>query len=116
MTLFAHSLDHLLAELERIDLLVRIQVWRARQLHAGDNDLSPYYVSEGEVDALLAQAIGRPLWSDVPLPDDAYQIVQTATTKIQAEIAARKMENKAANWIFSPPPLNFIMPPWPFYR
>ncbi|MCB9423124.1 MAG: ATP-binding protein [Ardenticatenaceae bacterium] len=96
MALFTHSLDHLLAELERLDLLVRIQVWRARQLHAGDNGLSPYYISEGEVDALLAQVVGRPLWADVPLSDNVYQTVQTAIAKIHTQIDARKMENKAA--------------------
>jgi hypothetical protein len=106
MAPFAHSLDHLLAELEKIDLLVRIQVWRARQLHAGDNELSPYYISEGEVDALLEQAVGRPLWADIPLPDEVNQIVQTATDKINTSIAARKKETKAAGQLL---PLDWLI-------
>ncbi|HMH53511.1 MAG TPA: ATP-binding protein [Candidatus Acidoferrum sp.] len=60
---FTSSLQHLLAELERIDLLIAAEVARARRLHAGDEQFRGLYISEGEVDALLEQPIGRPRWA-----------------------------------------------------
>ena len=35
---YATSLQHILAELERIDLLIRVQVWRARQVQEADEE------------------------------------------------------------------------------
>ena len=48
------SLQHILAELERIDLLVQVQVWRARQLNEADEQFQGLVITEQEVDALLA--------------------------------------------------------------
>ena len=56
MEYYASSLEHILAELERIDLLIRAQVWRARQAQAGDGELQGFYISEQELEALKAQA------------------------------------------------------------
>src|SRR6516165_1021813 len=63
---FRKSLDHVLAEIERIDLLVEAQVRRARQLHK-DDEFQGLYISEQEVDALIAQPIGLPRWAVAPL-------------------------------------------------
>jgi SpoVK/Ycf46/Vps4 family AAA+-type ATPase len=63
---FEGSLQHLLAELERIDLLIAIQVARARRLHADDEQFHGLYISEGEIDTLLRQPTGRPRWASVP--------------------------------------------------
>lgn len=60
---FASSLQHLLAELERIDLLIAAEVARARRLHAGDEQFRGLYISEAEVDALLKQPAGQPRWA-----------------------------------------------------
>lgn len=57
---FASSLQHLLAELERIDLLIAAEVARTRRLHAGDEQFRGLYISEAEVDALLKQPAGSP--------------------------------------------------------
>jgi hypothetical protein len=57
------SLQHVLAELERIDLLIRVQVWRARQLHQSDQEFQGLYISEQEVDDLLAEPAGMPRWA-----------------------------------------------------
>ncbi len=65
---FTSSLQHVLAELERIDLLIRAQAQRARQTHAGDADFLGLYISEQEVDALLARSAGMPRWAATPLP------------------------------------------------
>jgi SpoVK/Ycf46/Vps4 family AAA+-type ATPase len=63
MDYFEHSLQHLLAELERIDLLIAAQVASIRRLHADDEQFHGLYISEEEVDALLKQPIGRPRWA-----------------------------------------------------
>src|SRR5262245_52443516 len=60
---FASSLHHLLAELERIDLLIAAEVARARRLHAGDEQFRGLYISEDEIDALLKQPAGQPRWA-----------------------------------------------------
>ena len=63
MDYFEHSLQHLLAELERIDLLIAAQVASVRRLHTDDEQFHGLYISEEEVDALLRQPIGRPRWA-----------------------------------------------------
>ncbi len=63
MAYFENSLQHLLAELERIDLLIAAQVARARKLYAHDEQFRGLYIPEEEVDALLNQPIGRPRWA-----------------------------------------------------
>jgi AAA+ superfamily predicted ATPase len=59
---FAHSSDHLLAELERIDLLIRSRVAHLRRVQSEDEHFRGLYISEPEVDALLAQPLGEPQW------------------------------------------------------
>jgi AAA+ superfamily predicted ATPase len=59
---FAHSLDHLLAEMERIDLLIRSRVAHLRRLQSEDEHFRGLYISEQEVDALLAKPLGEPQW------------------------------------------------------
>ncbi|NOS87742.1 MAG: ATP-binding protein [Methylococcaceae bacterium] len=59
---FANSLEHLLAELERIDLLIQVQVDKLRKLQNEDEQFRGLYISELELDSLLKQSIGRPRW------------------------------------------------------
>ncbi len=63
MERFADSLEHLLGELERIDLLVRGEVARFRHVAQADEQFRGLYISEQEVNALLQRPIGRPGWS-----------------------------------------------------
>jgi SpoVK/Ycf46/Vps4 family AAA+-type ATPase len=62
MDYFPSSSAHLLAEIERIDLLVRAQVARIRAVQAEDEQFRGLYISEQDVDSLLQQPIGRPTW------------------------------------------------------
>jgi ATP-dependent 26S proteasome regulatory subunit len=62
MRLFANPAEHLLAELERVDLLIRARVARLRRLQGQDEHFKGLYISEQEVDRLLAQPLGRPQW------------------------------------------------------
>jgi AAA+ superfamily predicted ATPase len=62
MTPFADSASHLLAELERIDLMIRARVAYLRRTQAEDEHFRGLYISEDEVDALLARPLGQPQW------------------------------------------------------
>src|SRR5215212_11415205 len=63
---YTSSLEHVLAELERIDLLIRVQVERARGTLQDQGELQGLYISEQELDALLAEPAGLPRWAAVP--------------------------------------------------
>ncbi|MFP2900077.1 ATP-binding protein, partial [Corallococcus sp. 4LFB] len=64
---FTSSLEHLLAELARLDLLLRLQVWRAREAVDGD-ELRGLTLSEEDVVGALERPLGQPHWAEVPLP------------------------------------------------
>jgi len=70
MRYYPTSLQHILAELERIDLLIRMQVARARQLHDTDDEFQGLYISEREVDELAARPVGLPPWATTASPSD----------------------------------------------
>lgn len=57
---YTTSLQHILAELERIDLLIQVQGRRARQVHMADSEFQGLCISEQEIDAFLAQPLGMP--------------------------------------------------------
>ena len=63
---FAQSSDHLLAELERIDLMIRSRVAHLRRVQSEDEHFRGLYISEQEVDALLARPLGEPQWLHGP--------------------------------------------------
>ena len=83
------SLQHILAELERIDLLVQVQVWRARQLNEADEQFQGLVITEQEVDTLLAAPAGLPCWAmetaPLALPD-----VRVALDRLAAGFRKRK--------------------------
>ncbi|HEX3092828.1 MAG TPA: AAA family ATPase [Candidatus Angelobacter sp.] len=88
---FRSSMEHILAELERIDLLIEAQVWHARQLNKSD-DLQGLYISEQEVDVLLAQPIGLPRWATIPLAGAATD-VRAAIAHLAASLEVRKQRS-----------------------
>jgi len=77
-----------LAELERIDLHIEAQVLRARQAQARD-ELPGLYISEQEVNDLLAQPIGMPRWAALPA-SGAVASLETALARVESQIARRK--------------------------
>jgi MoxR-like ATPase len=89
---YTSSLEHVLAELERLDLMVRIQVWRARQQHDDEQGLSAFCIPETEVDGLLETAIGTPPWAAVPLPTEARETLQARLDEMAAEITQRTLD------------------------
>ncbi len=83
---YTTSVQHVLAELERLDLLIQAQVWQARRASAAGNEgLQGLYVSEEEIIELLAQPRGLPRWAAAPGPP--------ALPEVQAALARRKTES-----------------------
>src|SRR6185436_2280066 len=78
---YSTSLQHVLAELERIDLLIRAQVQRARQTVQEEGELQGLYISEQEVDALLAEPAGLPRWAALPHRGD----IEEALSRVARE-------------------------------
>ncbi len=84
------SLRHILGELERLDLLLRVQVARARRLHEQRGDeLAAFYVPESEPEALLDKAVATPTWATIPLPPQALEAVQDRLDRLGLELAER---------------------------
>lgn len=92
MEFYASNQQHILAELERIDLLIRAHVLRVRQAQSTDEEFQGLFVSEREVDALLARPIGLSGWENAPTPDFVAN-AGTALDQMLAEIAHRKAES-----------------------
>ena len=89
------SLQHIVCELERLDLLLRVQVWRARWRHEQRGDeLAAFYVPESEPEALLDKAIGTPTWATVPLPPKAAEAVQDTLDRLGLELAERVADSR----------------------
>ena len=61
MAPFATSTQHILAELERIDLLVRAWVWHARQVAQVDESFQGLYLTEEEIERYR---IWEDTWND----------------------------------------------------
>ena len=94
MEYYTRSLEHVLAELDRLDLLIRAQVWRARELRKGERDgLPAFYIAEDEVEALLEQPVGSPFWARLPLPPDTQQALQNTLDEMGSLIHARTAES-----------------------
>ena len=80
---FATSLEHLMAALERIDLRVRAAVAATRRATAEDARFRGLFISEDEVDALVASPLGQPSWN----ASDSR--TSTSLNELRGSIAAR---------------------------
>ncbi|HWN43891.1 MAG TPA: AAA family ATPase [Thermoanaerobaculia bacterium] len=100
---YKSSLEHVLAELERIDLLIRVQVERARGTLQDQGELQGLYISEQELDALLAEPAGLPRWAAVPHRPEVVEALgrlaqgigerkAEATVELRLEELARRFE------------------------
>jgi hypothetical protein len=91
--MYGSSLQHILAELERLDLLLRIQVHRARQGRGEAQELAAFYIPEAEPDEFLDKAIGAPVWAGVPIPPGLKAAVQTRLDQLSVEISQHAAES-----------------------
>ena len=85
---YASSLEHILAEFQRIDLLIRARIQRARETQSTDAELQGLYISEREVDDLLARPLGLPTWAIGQALD-----VQAALDQLSETIRRSKAES-----------------------
>lgn len=90
MESYRSSLDYLLAELERIDLLIRLRVWRTRQVHQADEAFQGLYISEEEIDGLLAGPAGLPRWAAAETDPLAQPEARAALAGLEEAIAERR--------------------------
>jgi hypothetical protein len=93
---YGASLDHLLAELDRLDLLIRFQVWRVRQRADADQGLRAAYIAEEEPEQLLDRVAGTPAWDAVPLPTELVKAVQGRLDDLSETIERRTAASLAA--------------------
>ena len=91
--MYGTSLQQILAELERVDLLLRIQVWRARQRRGEAGELAAFYIPDTEVDELLDKPVGAPAWAGVPLPQELIAAVQARLDELALELAEHTAES-----------------------
>ncbi len=89
---FATSLQHILAELERVDLLIRAQVSRARELYKVDHEFQGLCISEEEVDALLVRSAGLPDWAATSAALSSSSL-RDGLNSLVADIDRRKTES-----------------------
>jgi ATP-dependent 26S proteasome regulatory subunit len=89
---FTGSLEHVLAELQRLDLLIQSQVRRARQLNKTDEQFQGLYISEHEVDELLSAPLGSPRFLTVADPVE-ISATQAAFERMGEEIFTRAEES-----------------------
>jgi len=80
---------HILAELEHLDLLIQARIQRARERHASDSEFQGLYISEEDVDALLAETTGRPPWSRTT-SSASVSGLEAAARRARSEIERRK--------------------------
>jgi hypothetical protein len=91
--MYGTSLQHVLAELQRLDLLLRVQVWRARQGRGEAGDLAAFYIPDSEPDELLDRAIGQPAWAGLPLPPEMLAEVQARLGELSCDIAEQTADS-----------------------
>lgn len=85
-------MQHILAELERIDVLIRAQVTRARQIQQVDGEFQGLYIPETEVDLLLGAPAGLPRWAASTTPLSNAEL-RGVLDRIAAQIAERKIQS-----------------------
>ena len=87
---YENSLEHLLDELARIALLVRLRVLKLRLGDpGGEDEFQGLYISEEEVDTLLASGVGGSFPCDSANHPQLNRIVEAAKT-LETQIAMRK--------------------------
>lgn len=60
---FQNSFEQLLAQLERVDLLIQKQLSYARNIYQSDNDFRGVVITESEIDTILSEPFGIPAWA-----------------------------------------------------
>lgn len=86
---YANSIEHLVAELARIDLLIQTHVRKARRLHERDSQFRGLYITDQEIDDLLSRPSGLPHWATLP-DSGAETAIRAAIGQQQKQIESLK--------------------------
>jgi hypothetical protein len=92
---YANSLAHLVEELQRLDLIIRLQVQQVKRKAPGTtHEFKGFYIAEEEIDDILAA--DKP-WETPPesVPPDLMPLIQVRQA-LEARIAARKAASQRA--------------------
>jgi SpoVK/Ycf46/Vps4 family AAA+-type ATPase len=93
---FAASRDHLLAEIERIGLVVQLQLRRARKSAGAGDEFRGLVISEKEVDELLKRPPGSLPFAAAPEISDSGKL-EAAIRQLSASILSRCEESIRRN-------------------
>ena len=85
---YADSSEHLLAELERVDLLIRARIAHFRCVQTDDEHFRGLYISEQEVDGLLARPLGTPQWLGSAAPVEGE--IESGLAALWEHLASRR--------------------------
>ena len=91
---FEYNLDHLLAELRRIDLKLRLQVVKLREegMAVGEDKLRGLYISEDDIDAFMGSSVFTPGAGRLPSDNSAQLMLAESLKRLEVEISQRKTE------------------------
>ena len=89
---FSSSTEHLLAELERIDLLIRARIAHLRRAQIEDEHFRGLYISEQEVDELLGKPLGVPQWMSATEPG-RWADIDSSLGTLDADLKARARQS-----------------------
>ncbi len=92
---FQSSLDHLLAELERIELRLHLQLLESRQegSQLGENKFRGLYISEKEIDTIIGAPPSRRGAGSSGLGDPTLLTLAETIEQFEADIAEREKES-----------------------
>lgn len=93
---FSNSVEHLVAELGRIDLLIQLQVRRSRRIQHTDIAFQGLYISEQEIDDLLIRKSGLPRWAVCP-DTESDEAIRTAIEQMRNKIKSKKSRSIQQN-------------------
>jgi SpoVK/Ycf46/Vps4 family AAA+-type ATPase len=89
---FSTSIEHILAELERIDLLIKLHVLQAQRMYQNKAEFQGLFISEQEIDRLLKQPFGHQLWAK-NTKSSSLEKIHTVLSQMTESIAKRKHES-----------------------
>ncbi len=89
---FACSLEHVLAELARLDLLIQAEVRHTRAVQSGYGELQGICISEQEIDQLLQSPTYSP--GTVAGRPSGDQDLRLLATDLETQLAARRAETE----------------------
>jgi hypothetical protein len=92
MEYYTTSLQHILAELERIDLIIHRQVQLTREVQESNCEFQGLCISEQEIDALLKQPIGLSFWANALSPS-FHTEARIAFDQMAVDIGKRKTKS-----------------------